>query len=140
MTKKIPVKIILPSALVLDMEADMVNIPGTAGMFGVLPGHAKFASNIKVGIVTIFTNNKQLNYFVYGGVAQVTGERLNIVTEFAVDLNSTSKSTINSDILLLQDRLRSQKSEGEDSGIEVRVLEHKIKRLETMLQHIGTKG
>jgi len=59
MTEILLVRIILPSKVALEMEATLVNIPGTEGVFGVLPGHAKLTSSIDVGVVTLFSLQKK---------------------------------------------------------------------------------
>lgn len=88
------VKIILPSKTLLNRKADIVNVPGSMGMFGVLPNHAKFISNIDTGVLTISTDDTKQKYFICGGIAQVTGSELNIVTEFAVSMEDKTKEMI----------------------------------------------
>ena len=81
MSDKLLVRIILPSETFLEIEASLVNIPGGDGVFGVLPGHAKLTSTIDVGIISLFIDDVKKIYYVHGGVAQVTGDEVNIVTE-----------------------------------------------------------
>ena len=50
MSNKLLVRIILPSETFLEVETSQVNIPGTEGVFGVLPGHVKLTSAIEIGI------------------------------------------------------------------------------------------
>ena len=47
-------RIILPSHTMLEIDAEMVNIPSSDGMFGVLPNHSKLVADVEIGVVTIF--------------------------------------------------------------------------------------
>lgn len=125
-------KIILPSKVILEAEVNMVNLPGTEGVFGVLPGHSKFTATIDIGIVTLFVNNKELRYFVHGGVAQAAGNELNIISEFAEDLSKATNSTINNDIKKLEKNL----SKPEIEPLEVDILKNNIQRYKTLLKFL----
>ncbi|PCJ27588.1 MAG: ATP synthase F1 subunit epsilon [Rickettsiales bacterium] len=132
MSNTILVKIILPAQMILETEADMVNIPGSDGMFGVLPGHAKLTSGIDIGVITLVSRDFEQRYFVYGGVAQVTGEELNIITEFAVDLDKTNKVNVLDNIT----NLKSDLSDEEVGSVEANIIAGQIERYETLLKFI----
>lgn len=80
MSKKLLVRIILPSETFLEVEADQVNLSGAQGTFGVLPGHMKLTSSIDIGLVTVINNETETKYYTHGGVIQITGDEVNIVT------------------------------------------------------------
>jgi len=132
MSDKILVRIILPSKVILETEANLVNIPGTNGEFGVLAGHVKLVSNIDIGVVTLFSSEKEIRYFVHGGVAQVTGQELNIVSEFAVDLNKSSKA----DILNTISNLKSDFLEEEQESMEADIISNKIEKYESLVNFL----
>jgi F-type H+-transporting ATPase subunit epsilon len=96
--KRILSRIILPSNVVANIEADLVTIPGTEGVFGVLPDHSNLVSTIKPGIVNIKSSMEEHNYFVYGGIARVNDEGLSIVTNYAVNIRKIDKTEINDSI------------------------------------------
>ena len=132
MSNTLLVRIILPSKIILKTEADMVNIPGGEGVFGVLPGHAKLTSNIDIGIVTLFLGDKEIKYFVYGGIAQVTGPELNIVSEFAVDLEAVDKSTVLNKIT----NLKSDLSGELEKSLEADIISSNIEKYHALLKFI----
>ena len=101
----------------LDAEANMVNLPGQEGVFGVLPGHCKLISNINTGIVSVFLAGQEEKYFVFSGVAQVNGEELNILSEFALLLGKETKTEALEQVILLEVSLLEYPSESLQANI-----------------------
>lgn len=132
MSDTLSVKIILPSKIAFEMEADMVNIPGKEGVFGVLPGHSKLTSNIDVGVVTVFSREVGRQYFVYRGVAQITGSELNIVSEFVADLGAVSKINVLDSII----NLKSDLSDEEEGTVEAESIADKIEKYQALLNFV----
>lgn len=108
MTNTILVKIITPSHLLLECEASIATMPGSEGVFGVLPKHAPLVASLKAGVVTIAANNKNFRYFIDDGIAQVTGEEVNIITEFAIDLATIQQAEIIAKIATFQESASQQ--------------------------------
>lgn len=50
--KSIHLQILSPDELIFEGEASKVTLPGTAGSFTVLPGHAPLISSLEKGYVT----------------------------------------------------------------------------------------
>jgi F-type H+-transporting ATPase subunit epsilon len=132
MIKTLLVRIILPSKVALEMEATLVNIPGDEGVFGVLPGHAKLTSSIDIGIITLFSREKEIKYFIHGGVAQVTGSELNIISEFAVNLEAERSTSVRNKITNLEISL----SDVEADSIEADIISDNIKKYKSLLNFI----
>ncbi len=132
MTETLLVKIILPSKVALKMDATLVNIPGSEGVFGVLPGHAKFASSIDVGVITLFSREETIKYFIYVGVAQITGSELNILSEFAIDLAKENTASVRKKITDLKNNL----SEVPADSIEADITSDNIEKYQSLLNFI----
>lgn len=132
MNKTLLVRIILPSRVALEMEATLVNIPGDEGVFGVLPGHAKLTASIDIGIITLFSREKEIKYFIHGGVAQVTGSELNIISEFVVNLEAEKSTSVRNKITDLEISLSDV---GVDS-IEADIISDNIKKYKSLLNFI----
>ncbi|XVN42458.1 MAG: ATP synthase F1 subunit epsilon [Candidatus Rickettsia vulgarisii] len=98
MDKTINVKIVTPNNIVFDDQALMVTMPGTLGEFGVLPNHELLITDLKEGLVKISANNHIIKFFVYKGLAEVTGTNVNIMTEFAMNVENIQSSEISSKI------------------------------------------
>ena len=117
MNSTLSVKIILPSMTLLDVEANMVNLPGQEGVFGVLTGHCKLISNINTGVVSVFLAGQEEKYFVFSGVAQVKGKELNILSEFALLVGRETKTEALDQVTLLENSLLEQQPESLQANI-----------------------
>jgi F-type H+-transporting ATPase subunit epsilon len=125
-------RIIIPSDRVAEINAEMVVIPGQEGVFAVLPGHAKFTSGINKGVVDVQEKGVIKRFFVYGGIAQVIGAQLNIVTEFAADLESTEKNNVLEKIT----ELKSELADKEQDSVEARIINSRIDKYQTLLEFV----
>ncbi len=132
MSNKLLVRIILPSETFLEVETSQVNIPGTEGVFGVLPGHVKLTSAIEIGIASIFNNELETRYYIHGGVVQITGDEVNIVTEYAASIPESNKTTITNEITDLQEELSSE----EEGSIEADIILDKIEKHKSLIKFL----
>lgn len=81
--------IITPEKILFSAEAEMVVVPGTLGVFGVLPGHAPFVSTIRPGVIVIDTaENAQRKVAIVSGIAEVVPEHCTILAEIAEECTS----------------------------------------------------
>ncbi len=134
MTNTIKVRIIMPSVTLFETDAVLVNIPGTEGVFGVLPGHMQMVATMKPDVVNIFeTLETEQRFFVYGGVAQITDTQINIITEFAVSLEDQKKSQILQKI----EEFKSDLSLKEIGGMDYRILQDDIDKHQSLLKFIN---
>ena len=132
MNSTLSVKIILPSMTLLDVEANMVNLPGQEGVFGVLPGHCKLISNINTGIVSVFVAGQEEKYFVFSGVAQVNGEELNILSEFALLLGRETKTEALEQVTLLESSLLEHQPE----SLQANIILDKLEKYHALLKFL----
>jgi len=132
MSDKLLVRIILPSKTFLEIEAGLVNIPGGDGVFGVLPGHSKLISTINIGVISLFVADIEKKYYVHGGIAQVSGDEVNIVTEYAASITDSNKITITNEIIDLKEELASE----EENSIESDIILAKIEKHESLIKFL----
>ena len=85
--------LVSPERLVLSSEVSMVVVPGAEGDFGVLPSHAPMISNLRSGVISIYNDRAiEARVFVGGGFAEVSNNRLTVLTEEAVALDEIKKA------------------------------------------------
>lgn len=132
MDNTILLRIIIPAEVVAECRADMVNIPGVEGMFGVLSGHAQLISGIKIGVINVFIGAIAKKYFVFGGVADVKATEVNIVTEFAVELGEFSKS----DAMKVISDFKVELSELPVDDLESDLIKAKITKYEALIDYL----
>ncbi|MBY0406400.1 MAG: ATP synthase F1 subunit epsilon [Rickettsiales bacterium] len=87
--------IITPEKILFSATATQVQVPGTLGDFGVLPGHAPFISTIRPGVIVIDTNEgTQRRIAITGGIAEANPEACTILAESAEECTSWGASEI----------------------------------------------
>ena len=64
--------LVAPDKLTFHGEVDQIDVPGLEGDFGVLAQHAPTVSQLRPGIVTIYTGNMQIKFVVLGGFIEVS--------------------------------------------------------------------
>ncbi|HEY5499067.1 MAG TPA: F0F1 ATP synthase subunit epsilon [Bacteroidales bacterium] len=70
-----------PVKTLFDGEIDSVTIPGTKGLFTVLPHHAPLITTIDKGLITYKIGEKELNLQVAEGFAEVKNNIVSICIE-----------------------------------------------------------
>ena len=78
-------EIVTPDKLAFEGDVDSVVIPGSEGELGVLPMHIPLMTQIKPGEVVISKDGKKEYLAVGEGFATVTQERVNILTDMAIE-------------------------------------------------------
>ena len=133
MNSTILVKIIMPSEVVFEANAMMVNIPGGEGVFGVLPGHVKLISTVAIGSISVFLDDQEKKFFIYGGVARVTPTDVDIVSEFVVSLDGQKKSDVLSKLAILKLELDSL----EKNSLDANILNATITKYDSLLSFVS---
>ena len=91
MADAIKIELVTPSKMLFSDSAEMVIIPGSEGVFGVLPRHAATLANLQRGTIDVYNNGSVTRSFLIdGGVADVLPERVIVLAERAVDLDAVS--------------------------------------------------
>jgi len=76
-------RIVTPVRLVLDETVREVTAPGTAGQFGVLPGHCTFLSSLETGPLSFKTDRGARTVAVRGGFAEVDNDVMTVLADEA---------------------------------------------------------
>ena len=78
-------ELVTPARLVLSEQVYMVTVPGVEGEFGVLEGHAPFATTIKDGTIRVLrvAGGAPEDIMVRGGFAEVSTTGLTVLAEHA---------------------------------------------------------
>ncbi|MGE0238575.1 MAG: F0F1 ATP synthase subunit epsilon [Parvibaculaceae bacterium] len=78
-------ELVSPERLLFSGDVAEVDIPGTEGDMGILPGHAPVLSTLRPGVVTVTKEGGQKErIFVRGGFAEVNPQGLTVLAEVAV--------------------------------------------------------
>lgn len=91
MAETTQLELVTPARTMVSAQVEMVVIPGSEGLFGVLPRHAAMLANLQRGQLDVYEGGKIINrYFIDGGVADVTSDRVIVLAERAEDLDTVS--------------------------------------------------
>ena len=83
----IDLTIVTPERAVVHEQTDELQIPGAAGYFGVLPGHAPLFSELKVGEVSYRQGDRWSLLVVAWGFVEVQPNQVRILAETAERAN-----------------------------------------------------
>ena len=115
-------ELVTPERLLLSERVEMVVVPGSEGLFGVLPRHAPFLSTLKPGVLEVYEGGKvKERIFVAGGFAEVTPERLTVLAERAVPVAEIDRAALETRVKDLKDDLAAAKSDVERTKIEAAI-------------------
>jgi F-type H+-transporting ATPase subunit epsilon len=85
-------EIVTPDAKTFSDDVDMVVIPGSEGEIGILPMHIPLMTAIKPGELKITRKGQDIYLAVGEGFAEVTQERVSILTDMAIEEKSIDEA------------------------------------------------
>ena len=74
-------KIITPERQIFEGEADLVQLPGSDGLFEILKNHAPMIASLGKGKVKIGNNNEYQYFEINGGVAEIFNNEVLVLAE-----------------------------------------------------------
>ena len=74
-------KIITPERQIFEGEADLVQLPGSDGLFEILKNHAPMIASLGKGKIKIGNNNEYQYFEINGGVAEVLNNEVLVLAE-----------------------------------------------------------
>jgi F-type H+-transporting ATPase subunit epsilon len=82
MSNNLQLRIISSSKIEYENEAEMVLLPGEDGEFGVLVQHMNMLSNLREGVVKIYSNGKSDIMEIKGGIVSIyEGTKLDVLID-----------------------------------------------------------
>lgn len=113
-----------PKKLVFSKPVSMVVVPGSEGMFGVLPDHAPMDTGISMGLVDIYeqdVNAISEQFFIVGGFCEVTGTYCTVMADDIVPVKSLKREIIEEEIKQL-----SMLEANDENGFKLAVAHAKL--------------
>ncbi len=104
-------ELVTPERLLLSGAAEQVVVPGAEGDFAVLAGHAPVISTLRPGIVDITMADGKKRIFVKKGVAEADPERLTILAQTAVAVESLDAAAIAAELKAAEAELAEAKDD-----------------------------
>ncbi len=117
MPNTIRLEIVTPDATVYSDDVDMVTMPAVEGQMGVLPQHVRLMTQLVPGELIIRRGMQDEFLAVGEGLVEVTNERVSIVTNMAVPLESIDEAAAEEARQRAAARLREKLSSEEIASV-----------------------
>lgn len=75
--------VVTPERKIVEAEADEVELPGSQGYLGILPGHAPLITLLGTGVLTFKRAGSSQAYAVSAGFAEVSNDRVSVLADSA---------------------------------------------------------
>lgn len=109
--------IVSQDRMVFSGEAEMVILPGSEGVMGILPNHSPILTTFNFGIITVITKRDRNYFTVAGGIAEVQPNLITVLADAAENVDELDESRAE----LAKERaekLLSETSTGDDSELD----------------------
>jgi F-type H+-transporting ATPase subunit epsilon len=98
-------EIVTPEARVYSETIETVVLPTTTGEVGILPGHLPLLTELEPGELRV-TRNGQISLLAVGrGFAEVTGDKVSVLAESAIEADKIDADAIEDALKKAQERL-----------------------------------
>lgn len=94
MGKTLKLQIVTPEATVYSEDVDMVTLPALEGQIGILPDHVRLMTRMAPGEMIVRKNGQPFFLAVGGGLVEVTGKRVSILTDLAVAADNIDEARV----------------------------------------------
>ena len=123
------IEIVNPEKSFLSKEnVSEVVIPAFEGEIGILKDHIPIISFLKPGIIKVFTDTEEENYYVEDGIVEFKDNSLSILTSSIFNLKDIDKNHINNSISEAEKEL----SKNEIDDQKRFLLNHKVEVLKSL--------
>ena len=123
-------ELITPDKNLISDDFEMVVVPGEEGDFGVLPHHSNLISQIRPGVLNTYKNNKiDKTFFLYSGFAEVSNNKLIVLSETAFDVTEFKLNTYKDNVSKYEKLKNQTRNES-----EILFFEKKIKEINTIIK------
>jgi F-type H+-transporting ATPase subunit epsilon len=112
-----------PERLVFTGEVDQVDVPGSEGDFGVLPGHAPLVTTLRPGILTVYAGGQKEQIVVLGGFAETGPNGLTVLADMASALEDLDRAMLAAKIEEIEARIKDME-QGSALDREITRLDH----------------
>ena len=121
--------LVSPERLIMSKDVSMVVVPGSEGLFGVLPRHTSMLSALAPGVVDIYEEEVITErLFVVNGFAEVTADRCTVLAEDVIPIENLNPDELEEKIEEMRVEVRNA------SDIDVSRLNGLIAQKEAVLQ------
>jgi F-type H+-transporting ATPase subunit epsilon len=107
-------EIVTPEAKTYSDTVDSVVVPGIDGELGILSQHVPLLTQIQPGELRVAKDGKETNLAVGEGFVEVTGERVIVLTDMAVEESDIDAEAAEEAVRRAEKAMSDQKLSGEE--------------------------
>jgi F-type H+-transporting ATPase subunit epsilon len=101
-------EIVTPEDRVYSDTVDTVVIPTVEGEIGILPGHIPLLTQVADGELRVSKGSETKNLVVGGGFAEIEGDRVKVLAEFAINEAQIDEDAAEKAIQRAEDALKGK--------------------------------
>jgi len=113
MADTLKLEIVTPDGKAYSDDVEMVTLTGAEGEMGILPQHVRLMTRMLAGELVVRRAGRDLFLAVGGGLVEVTGSRVSILTDMAVAAETIDEAKAEEARLRAEARLRDKLSDEE---------------------------
>jgi len=118
MAATLKLEIVTPEAKIFSDDVDMVTLTGTEGEMGILPQHMPLMTQLVAGEIIAQKGKDTIFLAVGDGFVQVTGDRVAILTDMAIEADNIDEAKAEEARRLAEGRLSQKITEEESAHIQ----------------------
>jgi F-type H+-transporting ATPase subunit epsilon len=77
--------VVTPESKVVETEADEIQLPGSEGYLGILPGHTPLITLLKTGVLSYRGAGRSGALAVSAGFAEIANDKVSVLADLAED-------------------------------------------------------
>jgi len=108
MSATLKLEIVTPEGGAYSDAVDMVTLPGSEGELGIFPMHVPLMTQVVPGEILVKQGAEQFILAVGDGFAEITGDRVSILTDMAVKAENIDEAKVEEARRRAEARLREQ--------------------------------
>ncbi|HEU6448760.1 MAG TPA: F0F1 ATP synthase subunit epsilon [Verrucomicrobiae bacterium] len=118
MAATLKLEIVTPEAKVYSDDVEMVTLTGSEGEMGILPQHVPLMTQLVSGEIVAHKNGEDIYLAVGDGFVQVTGDRVSVLTDMAIESENIDEAKAEEARKLAETRLSEKISDEEVAHIK----------------------
>lgn len=122
MAATIKLEIVTPEAKIFSDNVDMVTLTGTVGEMGILPLHMPLMTALVAGEIVAQKGKETISLAVGDGFVQVTGDRVAVLTDMAIDAENIDETKAEEALRRAQARLAEKVGDEEAARVQAALL------------------
>ena len=128
---KLHLKVVTPTRVAAEADADEVWLPGALGQLGILPGHAPLLAALRIGELGYRTGTREHHLAIQWGFVEVANDAVTVLADVA---------ELPSEIDVEAARAEKQTAEAALRGAAGKEFEHQRAHLEVAVTRITVAG